>query len=225
MSVTYVGPKLLVALSSKGLGGFSTANAGSVLTVNSSALDTARRITLYSSSGTSTSISITITGIIEGGGTKTEVIIGSSTANTQINSVWDYTSLVSVVTSSSADAPWWFGTSSIAGTPWKLVDQTRDPFDLAGYVTLSTSANSMSGRFDVTLDDPTGMTPRVSPVTVPAVFNSTSLVGVACSTNTYGQLSVNAGGIPVPVVAWRLTITSSSTSAGSVSGAVLQPGV
>jgi hypothetical protein len=184
MTVTYTGPKLLVALSSKGLGGISTAPTP-VVTVNSSALDTARRVAVFSTAG-STSMSLVVTGVIEGGGTKTEVMIGSSSANTTINSVWDYVSLTSVVASSAANIPVWFGTSSMGGTPWKLVDWNKTPQELSGYVTLSTSANSMSGQFDVTLDDPTFITGRNSPVTVPTVFNSTSLVGAQCSTNTLG---------------------------------------
>jgi hypothetical protein len=223
MTVTYVGPKLLVALSSKGLGGISTATTP-VVTVNSSLLDTARRISVFSTAG-STSMSLVVTGVIEGGGTKTEVMIGSSSANTTINSVWDYVSLTSVVASSNANIPVWFGTSSIAGTPWKLTDWNKTPLELSGQITLSTSANSMSGQFDVTLDDPTFTIGRASPVTVPVVFNSTSVVGAQCSTNTLGPLNVDAAGIMFPVAAWRLTITSSSTSAGTVSGAVMQTGV
>jgi hypothetical protein len=223
MGVTFVGPKLLVALSSAGLGSVSTATTP-VTTLNTSALDTARRVAIFSTAG-STSMAVTVTGIIEGGGTKTEVIIGSSTANFQSNSVWDYISLTSVVTSSAPNIIVNIGTSSQAGTPWKLVDGNKTPQDLSGYITLSTSANSMSGRFDITLDDPTGITGRASPVTVPTVFNSTSVVGAQCSTNTLGPLNVDAAGIMFPVAAWRLTITSSSTSAGTVSGAVMQTGV
>lgn len=192
MTVTYVGPKLLVALSSKGLGGISTATTP-VTTINSSNMDTARRVAIFSTAG-STSMSLVVTGVIEGGGTKTEVMIGSSSANTTINSVWDYVSLTSVTASSNANIPIWFGTSSIAGTPWKLTDWNKTPQELSGYVTLSTSANSMSGQFDVTLDDPTFITGRGSPVAVPAVFNSTSLVAVQCSTNTLGPLNVNSAG-------------------------------
>lgn len=223
MGVTYLPPKLLVALSSAGLGSVSTA-ATPVTTLNTSALDTARRVAIFSTAG-STSMAVTITGVIEGGGVKTEVIIGSSSANTQSNSVWDYISLTSVSASSNPNIVVNIGTSSQAGSPWKLTDWTKAPQDLSGYITLSTSANSMSGRFDITLDDPTFTTPRAVPVTVPAVFNSTSVVGTAASTNSFGPLNVDAGGIVFPVAAWRLTITSSSTSAGTVSGAVLQAGV
>ncbi len=221
MSVTYVGPKLLVALSSAGLGSVSTAPTP-VTTLNTSNMDTHRRVAIFSTAG-STSMAVTITGIIEGGGTRTEVIIGSSTANTQINSVWDYISLVSVTTSSAPNIIVSIGTSSMAGTSWKLTDWNKTPQDLSGYITFSTSANSMSGRFDVTLDDPTSVTARTA--SPPNVFNSTSLVGVQASTNSYDKLAVNATGVSIPVAAWRLTITSSSTSAGSVSAGVMQAGV
>jgi hypothetical protein len=170
-------------------------------------------------------MALTVTGIIEGGGTRTEIVIGSSSANVQINSVWDYVSLTSVTASSAPNIPVWFGTSSMGGTPWKLCDWNKTPQELSGYITLSTSANTMSGQFDVTLDDPTFTIGRNPSITVPAVFNSTSVVGAAASTNSFGPLNVNAAGIPFPVAAWRLTITSSSTSAGSVSGAVMQAGV
>jgi hypothetical protein len=223
MSVTYLPPKLLVALSSAGLGSVSTA-ATPVTTLNTSALDTGRRVAIFSTAG-STSMAVTVTGIIEGGGVKTEVIIGSSSANTQINSIWDYTSLLSVTTSSAPNIVVNIGTSSMAGTPWRLTDWNKTPQDLSGQITFSTSANGMTGRFDVTLDDPTFVTGRASPITVPTVFNSTSLVGVQASTNSFDRLAVNPAGTPFPIAAWRLTITSSSTSAGSVSGAVFQGGV
>ena len=222
MGVTYVGPKLLVALSSKGLGGIST-TATPVTTINSSALDTARRIAIFSTASTSTSITFVLTGVIEGGGTKVETIIGATNANLLANSQWDYTNLTSVVSSSAPNAPFWFGTSSIGGFPWRLADWTKTPQDISGQITFSTSANSMSGRFDVTLDDPTGVT--VGTASPPNVFNSTSLVGVQASTNSFDRLAVNPAGTPFPIAAWRLTITSSSTSAGSVSGAVFQGGV
>lgn len=221
MSVTYTIPKLLVALSSAGLGSVSTAPTP-VTTLNTSNMDTARRVAIFSTAG-STSMSVTITGVIEGGGVKSEVMVGSSSPNVQINSVWDYVKLTSIVTSSAPNIIVSIGTSSMAGTPWRLTDWNKTPQDLSGYVTLSTSANSMSGRFDVTLDDPTGVTPGTA--STPNVFNSTSLVGVQASTNSYDKLAVNATGVSIPVAAWRLTITSSSTSAGSVSGAVMQAGV
>jgi hypothetical protein len=87
MSVTYTGPKLLVALSSKGLGGISTAPTP-VTTINSSAMDTARRVAIFSTAATSTSITFQVTGVIEGGGT-TETVIGATNANLLANSVWD----------------------------------------------------------------------------------------------------------------------------------------
>ena len=114
MTVTYV-TKTLVALSSAGLGGVSTA-ATPVTTINSSVLDTARRIAIFSTAG-STSMAVTIIGVIEGGGVKTEVIIGSSTANFQSNSIWDYVSLTSATVSSNPNIQVWFGTSSQGGTP------------------------------------------------------------------------------------------------------------
>lgn len=219
MNITYVS-KSLAAASSNGLGSISTA-ATSVVTLNTSNLDTARRIVFYSTAGSST-VTYTVKGIIEGGGTQTETVIGSSTAGTAATTLWDYQSVTSVSVSSNMNIAAIIGTSSVGGTPWRLTDWDKDPIQLSAAITFSTSNNGMTGQIDITIDDPTSIYDNPFR-TVPIPFNSTSPVGTAASTNSIGIVNVDGSAI-YPVAAWRLTITSSSSSAGTVYANVMQAG-
>lgn len=215
----YVQKQLAIA-SSNGVGSISTA-ATSVITLNTSTFDTARRIQ-FTSTASSSSVTYTIVGVIEGGGTKTETLVGSS-VGAAVYSLWDYTSITSIRISSNLNIATLIGTSSIGGTPWKVAEGMEPTQSLTGALQFSSSGNGMTASYDFTMDDPTQAAYPDPYHTVPQVFNSTSPVGVAASTNAFGLIAVDGNAI-LPFYAWRLTITSSSSSAGTVYGTVMQSG-
>jgi len=219
---TYITKSLTIA-STRGVAIISSGQS-SAGTINSSNLGTARRIAYFSSvSADNSAVLFTITGTNQGGAVISEVIKGS-TATALVQTSQDFLTVTSVVASCTVNAIANFGTSSLGGTPWYMVDTTRNPIAIAAGITFSTSANSMSAVFDVTLDDPTRTYANPN-ITLPTVFNSTSGLGVAVSTNSWGLINNGNGNITAPIAAWRMTITSSSSSAGNISATVIQSGI
>jgi hypothetical protein len=214
--------KNLIAASSNGIGAISTA-VPSVVTLNTSALDTGRRIVFYSTADAST-MTFTVTGY---GDQRTaafsETVTGSTASGVAATTTSDFNQLTSVSVSSNANIPFLIGTSSFGGTQWHLTNWQISPLETCAYLHFSTSANGMQARYDVTLDDPTRTYPNPY-FSVPIVFNSTSPVGTFTSTDAIGNICVD-GNVMSPFAAWRLTITSSSSGAGTVYGAVLQAGI
>lgn len=214
--------KNLAAASSNGIGSVSTA-VPSVVTLNTSALDTGRRIVFYSTADAST-LSLTFTGIGESRTASFSETVAGSTANgVAATTTSDFTQLSAVSISSNANIPILIGTSSVGGTQWHLANWQIAPMEHCGYLHFSTSANGMQARYDVTLDDPTRTYPNPY-LSVPIVFNSTSPVGTFTSTDAIGNICVD-GSVMSPFAAWRLTITSSSSGAGTVYGTVIQAGI
>lgn len=212
--------KTLTAASSNGLGSVSTA-ATSVVTVNSSLLDTGRRLVFYST-GDASSLTLTFTGNGEGrGATFSEAVVGSTAAGIAATTLSDFTQLTAVAISSNANIPILIGTSSVGGTSWKVVDYSirSNPAALGAGLTFSSSAAGLTASIEMTMDDVTGAYPSPN-FTVPRVFTSTSHV-VNASTNSWGVVNNDINTI-VPIAGWRLTITSSGT--GTVYATVLQSG-
>lgn len=217
--------KQLVAASSNLVGSVSTA-ATSVVTVNSSnmPLDTQRRIVFTSTAADTSTLTLTITGTREGGGTVVESVRGSTAgAGTAATTTSDFLTVTAISASSNANVPILVGTSSVGGTAWKLTNWHVTPMQLGGAITLSSSGNGMTGFIDITMDDPTRVYPNNS-FTVPNVYNSTSHLCTPASTNTWGAINIDIN-VQVPITAWRLTITSSSSSAGSINAAIMQAGI
>lgn len=218
--------KALGAFSSNAIGSISTA-VPSVVTLNTSSLDTGRRIVFTSTAADTSSLTITFTGLGEQRSQAfSESVLGSTAgAGTNATTTSDFLSVSSVTTSSNANVPILIGTSSVGGTQWHLTNwQGAPPMQIGAMISFSTSANGMTGRIDITLDDPTLTYPCPNHGPVPAVFNSSSPIGQVCSTNTWGAVNADSNTL-VPVVAWRLTITSSSSGAGMVYSSVLQAGI
>lgn len=213
--------KTLAAASSNGLGSISTA-VPSVITFNTSNLDTARRV-VFTSTGDASSLTVTFTGKTETGTIVSEAVHGSTATGINATTTADFLSLTAVSISSNANIPFLIGTSSVGGSPWKIVDyySPTNPAISAALI-FSTSANGMTGSIEVTLDDPTNITSFTSR-TVPFVFTSTSHVSVPASTNSFGVVN-NDGNNLIPIAAYRLTVTSSATGAGTVFATVLQSG-
>lgn len=242
----YVSKTLLIA-SSTGIGTLSTA---SVSTVNSSNLDTQRRIIVWGSSNTSTSATITIIGTREGGTPVRETVTGPASAGAgataTVATTQDFLSVTSVSASSVLSAPLTFGTNTTGGTPWKPVNNHGAlPVQVGCYLTLSSSAITVS--MEMTMDDPTtafyagsgGSGPGVPgglvavggqqiPYNVPPqVINCTNFSSVTA--NTFGCINATStgGGYQVPIWGWRMTLTSTSTAATppNVNAAVIQAGI
>lgn len=215
--------KYLTTPSSNGVGSISTA-ATSVVTLNTSDLGTGRRIVFYSTADAS-SLTLTFKGYREGNTvtTFTESVVGSTANGIAATTTADFISVSSVSYSSNANIPILIGTSSVGGTPWHLTNWHITPAQHCGTLNFSSTANGVTARYDITLDDPTGVYPNPNN-TVPFVFNSTSPVGTFASSNSMGGICVDGNTIQ-PMAAWRLTITSSSSGAGTVYGTVLEAGI
>lgn len=215
--------KSLVTANASNLGSISTVTPA-VVTLNSSLfpLDTARRIQLSSTTSISSGFFFTITGTIEGGGTKTETIFASTGAAI---STWDFLTVTSVTVSSSPLAsPISIGTNNIGGTPWHVLDYAIGG-PVAGTITFSSSSNGMVGNLEWTLDDPTGTWPIVRPgVSNPAPVPWGSSGPLTGATGAVQGLVNLEGSLYTPAYACRLTITSSSSTAGTVYATILEQG-
>jgi len=219
--------KNLAAASSNALGSISTA-VPSVVTLNTSNLDTGRRIIFTSTAADTSSLTLTFTGLGEQRSKAfSESVLGSTAgAGTNATTTSDFLSISSVTTSSNANVPILIGTSSVGGTQWHLTNwQTSPSMQLGGALIFSTSANGMTGRIDFCMSDPTQTYPGLSSAAVPTVFNSTRVLSVGTtSTNAWGIVNSDAAAL-CPIAAWRLTITSSSSGAGTVYANILQAGI
>lgn len=215
--------KTLNTASSNVLGSVTAQTSVSTFAISllsSITLDTPRRIQFASSVAVSSGITFIVTGIIEGGGTKTEQIFSSTGAAI---TTLDFQKVTSVSISSATGIPLTIGTNNIGGTRWCITDQVMGG-PLAGNITFSSSSNSMSASLEWTMDDPLGNFPIATPLNqfpAPTVLVSSILSGVTGATD--GIINVD-GQIPIPAYAYRLTITSSSSSAGTVWATVLQQG-
>lgn len=188
--------------------------------LSSITLDTPRRIAFQSSVNISSAMTFTVTGTVEGGTTKTEQIYSSTGA--AITTV-DFLTLTSVSVSSTPNVPFTIGTVPIGGTRWVVTDQILGgPIMCA--LTFSSSSNSMTGTAEWTLDDPTGIFPisrtgQLYPQ--PTVYISSMVTAATGITN--GIVNID-GQIATPAFAYRLTITSTSSGAGTVYATFLQQG-
>jgi hypothetical protein len=240
--------KSLVGASSTGIGTLSSASPG-VATLNTSNLDTQRRISIFSASGTLATATFTIIGTRQGGTPVRETITGP-TSNVPVATTQDFLSVTSVSASSVINTAATFGTNTTGGTPWNPVNTHVTPTHVGCFVTFSSTSAGMTASMELTMDDPTtafyagsgGSGPSVPggvvapggqqiPFNVPPqVINAVTFSSV--TSNTFGALNIasTAGGAPaafaVPIWGWRMTLTSSSTAAGiSVNAAVIQAGI
>lgn len=222
--------KTLAAASSTGLGTISSASPA-VTTLNTSQLDTQRRISIFSASASLASFSFTITGTRQGAGVVTETITGP-TSNVAVATSQDYLSVSSILASCAPIAtPAIFGTNTQGGTPWQSVNKHLTPIQIGGAMVFSSTANGMIGQIDLTMDMPFLPPPAQAPGglpypinAVPAVFVSTAFSSATNSNNIDG-INVIGAGLLVPITAWRMTLTSTSSGAGSVNFTAIQAGI
>lgn len=232
--------KVITASSSLTLGAYSTAattayTSGVGYAIGSgSSLDTGRRITVWSSAADASGLRITITGRSEENDALVETIVGSTTGGAPRSTVQDFAYVDSVTFSSQnpLGAIVHIGTSSQAGTPWKTVSLWANPFNLSVGVTLSATTNSVKTNFECTLDDITQTIPTAAPktlssaTTVVPFYPTPFIPQVAGSTVLSTAIDAfTVGNLTAAVAAWRVTLTSSSSTAGVAGITAVQAGV
>lgn len=224
--------KNLIAASSNGIATFSSGLTAPT-SLNSSGLGTARRIQIAASSGSESGATFTITGTNQGGQTISETLTGP-TSNVAVATTQDFLSVSSIVSSSAINSQVIIGTNTQGGTPWQSVNLNISPIQIGAAMVFSSTANSMQAQIDLTMDYPfqvpavglpTGGLP--APInTLPQVFIST-VFSSGTAGNTMGILNITSSTFitPTPIAAWRLTLTSSSSGAGTVNVAAIQAGI
>ncbi len=210
--------KNLATGSSTGLGTFSS--AGTVTLLTSITLATGRRIIVWGSSALGASV--VLTGLSETGTPLSETVATSTTPATAVESIQDFTALTAVTVScAQASTTAYIGTSSRGGTPWTVVDTTRNPINLSFLLDITSPSTVVIASFEYAMDYPSynpqtqlwngATSPTRGPV--PTI----SSLGSSVTADT-------AGAITSPISAWRITLTSSSSGAGSVGATVIQSG-
>lgn len=217
--------KVLAAASSTGIGSFSS--AGTVTLTNSAGvtLDTARRIAVWGTTAVETLI--TVTGTNELGQTISEILLGSSATGVITETTQDFKTVTRVSVSSAGvtSTAGYIGTSSHGGTPWKIVDQTKNPITLN--FQLDPGSTAILGSLEYTFGaisyvngawlNPTSTSSGTATFRSGAPFPVISSLGSSVSAVTQNSLSNGAH-------AWRVTLTSSSSGAGTLSATVIQSG-
>lgn len=228
MQPIYVTKQILVAGSTNFVGNISTA-ATPVVTVNSSnmPLDTQRRIIFTSTAADTSSLKLTFIGTQQGGNAVTESIVGSTTgAGSVATTRQDFLTVTSIVASSNANVPILVGTSSVAGTPWQMANWQIGTPNFSAQTTINSS--QMTASWEFTLLDITGTYPSgfSSAISSPIVFVSSGITGaVGSSGATLGTSATSTlAGMSIPIAAWRVTVTSSSSTYATYA-TVMQAGI
>lgn len=210
----------------------SSAQIGTSSGAVASALDTGRRISVWSSAAASDSLICTITGLSSSGDLVTEQILGSSAAGALRTTQQDFYIVNSITFSSSLNVRMHVATSSKGGTPWIVTNTWANPFDMMASITLTSTANGVAANFECTLEDitqatqpgPTKFLSSSNPVVVPW-YPTPFISQITGSTyvSTTGD-AVTTANFTSPISAWRVTLTSSSSNAAQMGVTVLQSG-
>jgi hypothetical protein len=230
--------KTLIPLSSNGIGSIAGGQS-TTATLNTSALDTGRRIAVISSAGTDISGAyFFIAGTREGGGLMTEAIKGS-TGTATVMTTQDFLTVSSITASSALAAGGaMFGTSSRGGTVWHQVNRLITPLEIAAGISMSSGAVAATAAawIEHTYDSVTGVYPNALSgangstlafnIGVPTVFQSTSVQNITPSNGLpfWSPFPSDSFAPFSPFSGYRLTITSTSSSA-TVFVSVVQSGV
>jgi hypothetical protein len=236
--------KSLVASSSLALGLFSSAattayTSGSSAQIGTSsgavatALDTGRRIALWSTAADMSGLLVTISGQSSAGRSMVETVAGATASGRVRETIQDFYQVNSITFSSlnPIGAAMHVATSSHGGTPWITTDTWRTPFDLSAVITLSATGNSMSANFECCVDDISQTVPQQirtisSDGLTPMPWYPLPFISQTPG-STFISTAIDAltmGNITTPIAAWRVTLTSSSSTAGALGVSVLQSG-
>ncbi len=230
--------KQLNALSSAGIGSISSGQS-SAASLNSSQLDTQRRISIWASSNGVTSASFLVTGTQEGGGSIYEWVTGPS-STTPSATVQDFLTVSSIAASSALQSQVVIGTNNQGSTPWQSVNVYITPINLGAYMHFTSTANGMIGSIEMTMDNPFSAS-QTAPVpggyaplhrlsegsTMPPFLPWISSAFSSMTSDNWDPINVAGplAGNLMPIYAWRLLLTSSSSTAGNVDVHAIQAGV
>lgn len=179
---------------------------------------------------------IRVTGTNDGGDVITETVTGSTTAASPRATTQDFLTITSVSFSSQnpINGPIHIGTNTQAGTPWTVTDLYRNPFNLSVALSFNSTLAATLANFEVTLDDitqidtplpktlstsPTVVVPFVPTYFIPQVAGSTYISTAAASGGSA------LGNLTAACAAWRITLTSASSTSGGVFATGVQAGV
>ncbi len=209
--------KTLAAASSTGLGSFSSAG---VVTLNTSKLDTARRIIVWGS--TAVDNTILITGTNQYGTVISEAVFGSTVTGTAVATTQDFLSVTSVTMSTAGvtSTTGYIGTSTNGGTAWVPIDNTRPYPNLSFQISPDSTGTqtSLEYTFDNIQYPWTNVTSTSTGTNMwrsGAPYPVISSLGSSAAALTQGLLILNP-------TAWRITMSSSGS--GTVTATVIQSG-
>lgn len=207
-----VGP--LVAASATNIRTASTVLAGGAVVLNGTlvtggiaTLDTPRRV-LLTTTADNTGVTVVLTGTLWSGQAATETI--AFTASTTYQSVLDYATLTSVVTSAALTGNLSVGTNGVASSSWVAFDIYANP-TIGIQIDVSGTANY---TVQTTFDDPGS---SVNPVLLANMKWFSAADG-----NIVGATTSQQSGFSVMPVFARILLNS-QTNPGFVTGTFVQP--
>lgn len=187
----------------RGSSGALTLSSGPPVTFGSQ-----RRIQLVLTASNS-GVTMVVSGTNDSGTTISENIVVGATATTLVTQM-DYKSITSI-TSETLTGNIIVGTNSTGSTPWQMANPYANPPSIHVGVTL-TAAQAATYSAEYTMDiDPCGVRNN-APLTAVNALVASLMSGF---TTSHSAL-INADGtsnLPVPVTAWRLTITAGTGGA------------
>ena len=187
-----------------------SANTASTVTVGAmgfATLDTARQL-LFTSGGTDTGVTITVSGTDWAGTPISETLTGGSSGS-PVATVLDYLTVTSVTISAATASTISIGTNGVCGSPWINLDSWAQ-----GGVTIQCVASgTVNYTFQVTNDDPDNYGNPIARSLVTWDASTTTIVNQTVSNTT----SLNAA------TRWIRVLLNSQTNPGYVRLTVVQP--
>lgn len=214
--------KVLAAASSTGIGSFSSAGVVTLNTASGVTLDTGRRVIVWGS--TAVDSPVLITGTNQFGTVISESVYGSTITGTATATTQDFLSVTSVTVSTAGvtSTTGYIGTSTNGGTPWTVIDNTR-PYPNLSFQ-LSPTTTGIQASLEYTFDyiqypwiNTTSTSTGTNMYRSGAPFPVISSLGSSVAALTQGNLTINP-------TAWRVTLSSSATGAGTIVATVIQSG-
>jgi hypothetical protein len=208
--------KILAAASSTSVGIFTAAG---IATLGTTDLDTARRIIVWGSSALGSTI--TVTGLSESRGPISETIATSTGVGTAVQTTQDFLRVTAISLSSAVSSTLgYLGTSSQGGTLWQVINTTVTPINLGFQLDITSPSTVVVASLEYSLDQP--------------IYNIAANAWLGSSLNTGPRPTISSmgssvtldavGNINFPIAAYRMTISSTSSSAGSAAFVALQAG-
>ena len=188
-----------------------SANTASTVTVGSmgfATLDTGRRL-LFTSGGTDTSVTITVTGSDWAGLPISETLLGGS-SGVAVATVLDYLTITSVKVSAATASTISIGTNGVCGSPWVLLD----PWALGAISMQVVASGTVNYTVQISNDDPN------------SYGNATVRSSVTWDSNYANMqaLTVSASNGMSVTPTWMRLLVNSQTNPGYAKLSVVQAG-